>query len=83
MATGIEIGFLRVIGRKPNSIELRILISSFNEYRDSYSNRQNDAKSLIQIGELKSKIKDKIEEQAAWTLIASTLLNMDEFVTRQ
>jgi len=83
MAKGIEIGFLRVIGRKPKSVELQILISSFNRYRNSYSNRQNDAKSLIQIGESEPELKDKAEEQAAWTIIASTLLNMDEFVTRQ
>ena len=80
---GIEIGFLRVIGRKPNSVELQILISSFNGYRNSYSNRRNDAESLIRIGESKPKLKNKAEEQAAWTIIASTLLNMDEFVTRQ
>ncbi|MEE2808909.1 MAG: PSD1 and planctomycete cytochrome C domain-containing protein [Verrucomicrobiota bacterium] len=80
---GIETGFLRVIGRKPNPLELQILTSSFDQYRDSYSNRQNDAKSLIHVGGSKPRVKDKIEELAAWTLIASTLLNMDEFVTRQ
>ena len=80
---GINIGFMRTLGRTAQENELRILSSSFKEYIKTFENKPENAVSLIRAGQsYNPKIKDP-KTVAAWTLVASTLLNMDEFVTRQ
>ncbi len=52
-------------------------------WRGSFGGREGEAKALLSVGELLSREEGNAVELAAWTLVASTLLNMDEAVTRQ
>ena len=80
---GIEEGFIKTLGRKPKQKELAILMSSLTHYLSIYKSRQKDAISLLKAGQSIEKNSIAAKKNAAWTLVASTLLNMDEFVTRQ
>ena len=80
---GVELGFVRVLGRGPSKTEATLLELALERYRRAYSGREADAEALLSIGERGPGPADDAAEQAAWTLVASTLLNMDEAVTRQ
>ena len=80
---GIEEGFIKTLGRKPKQTELTILMSSLTHYLSTYESRQKDAIYLLKAGQSIVKSSMDAKKNAAWTLVASTLLNMDEFVTRQ
>ena len=80
---GIEEGFIKTLGRKPKQKELTILMSSLTHYLSTYESRQKDAIYLLKAGQSIVKNSMDAKKNAAWTLVASTLLNMDEFVTRQ
>tara|TARA_Y100000588_G_scaffold58268_1_gene56519 strand:- start:2046 stop:5030 length:2985 start_codon:yes stop_codon:yes gene_type:complete len=80
---GIEEGFIKTLGRKPKEKELTILMSSLTHYISTYETRQKDAVSLLRAGQYFGRNSIDTKNIAAWTLVASTLFNMDEFVTRQ
>jgi hypothetical protein len=79
---GIEIGVERVLGRQPTKLEAELLAKAFKRYQATYASRRDEAKALLSIGELPAADGDSAD-YAAWTLVASTLLNMDEAVSRQ
>ena len=58
-------------------------MSSLTHYLSTYESRQKDAIYLLKAGQSIVKNSMDAKKNAAWTLVASTLLNMDEFVTRQ
>ncbi len=73
---GIKTGFVRVLARPPDNAELALLRTSLSRYHETYASRQSDAKALVDDTAADAVL-------AAWTLVASTLLNMDEAMTRQ
>ena len=80
---GITIGFIKTLGRKPQEMELKILSNSFNRYLKTFEEKPENAVSLLRSGYFQKQETTEAKTIAAWTLVASTLLNMDEFVTRQ
>ena len=80
---GITIGFIKTLGRKPQEMELKILSNSFNRYLKTFEEKPENAVSLLRSGYFQKQETTETKTIAAWTLVASTLLNMDEFVTRQ
>jgi hypothetical protein len=48
----------------------------------SYQNHPADAKALLTVGESKPDAKIPPAELAAWTLVASEILNLDESLTK-
>ena len=79
----ITIGFIKTLGRKPQEMELKILSKSFYKYLKNFEEKPEKAVSLLRSGHFQKQETTETETIAAWTLVASTLLNMDEFVTRQ
>jgi hypothetical protein len=80
---GLEVGFARVLGRNPSRMESTLLTLALARYERTYAARESDAKALLSVGESQVGAEGNVVEMAAWTLVASTLLNMDEAVTRQ
>ncbi|MFT5854516.1 MAG: hypothetical protein ACI8XO_001760, partial [Verrucomicrobiales bacterium] len=81
---GIVLGAERVLGRPPTQSEAKLLSVALTRYRNTYQARADQAGELLSsagAGQLAAA--DESAERAAWTLIGSTLLNMDEAVTRQ
>jgi predicted ATP-grasp superfamily ATP-dependent carboligase len=51
-------------------------------YRNDYKADPEAAKQLVSVGETAPSTKISAEELAAWTMVASTLLNLDETISK-
>ena len=76
-------GFLLATARQPADSEAEILRSSLNRYRDRYQTRPEDAESYLTTGEHPRDESINPPDLAAFTAVASMLLNLDETITRE
>ena len=75
--------FKCAVSRPPNADEQRILLAIFREALSRYSKDQNAAKQLLAVGEsVWDATLDPID-LATWTTVASTILNMDETISKR
>jgi hypothetical protein len=74
--------FRTVLSREPSADELAILQQQFTEHRARYEQDVESAKRLISQGESKPNEQMPPATLAAATLVASTVLNMDETLCR-
>ena len=72
----------RLAGRKFNPAERQIVSQSLASALANFRNRVDDAKSLITTGATPPRADADVPELAAWTLLASQILNLDETITR-
>ena len=78
----IEYLFKSVVSRTPYPKELEVLQQQIKSHLERYTASPQDAQQLIQQGESKPSPEFNPSELAAYTLLASTILNMDETLTR-
>ena len=71
------------LSRPPSSSEERILLASLKRRIAHYKSNEKAAKKLISIGDVKNTAKADPSELAAYTVLASTILNMDETLTKE
>ncbi len=71
-----------VLARAPDESELKVLSSQAEHHRVRYSAAVEDAGRLIAPGESKPAEGTDAVELATWTLVASTIFNLDETVNR-
>ena len=76
-------GFVLATARQPAEEEAEILRSSLNRYRDRYQTRPEDAERYLASGEHRRDELIDPPELAAFTAVASMLLNLDETITRE
>jgi hypothetical protein len=81
-ADRIAFAFKVVLARAPSAEELDVLEGELKVHLARYAKAPDGAKKLIAVGESKPRDGLKPEELAAYTLVASTLLNLDETLTR-
>jgi hypothetical protein len=74
--------FVRILGRPPAKEQRQQLLASLAFYRSEFGRDAQTAKELNLQGESKAAGLDSVE-LAAWTMICSTLLNLDEAVTKE
>ena len=79
----LDYGFLLATARQPESAESSILRTSLNRYRDRYSTVPEDAERYLSSGEHRRDATFEAPELAAYTAVASMLLNLDETITRE
>ena len=65
------------------TIDQKEIEKIFNFLVDLFEEKPENAISLLRSGYFQKQETTETKIIAAWTLVASTLLNMDEFVTRQ
>ncbi len=80
--TKIEFLMRTVTSRKPNEKAVRLLTSIFKKELGVFQAHPDKAKSLLEIGEKPRDQKLNAAEHAAWTVISSMILNLDESVNR-
>jgi hypothetical protein len=75
--------FRLALARNPSAQEARVLRDLASRQLTSYRKDRKAASELLRVGE--SKADDKIDhaELAAWTMVASAILNLDETVTKE
>ena len=76
-------GFLLATARQPSENEAGILLGSLRRYRDRYETNPEDADRYLATGEHRSDAGVTAPELAAYTAVASMLLNLDETITRE
>ena len=82
--TRIEMGFRLCLARKPSAHEVSILKSFLNKQRTLYTDV--DTKTLTLVAQRTNGPvvpESDRNEQAAWTMLARVLLNLDETITRE
>jgi hypothetical protein len=75
--------FRAATARKPSVEEVRVLRELLNQQQTRYRRDKDAASKLLKIGE--SAVDQKIDpsELAAWTMVTSTILNLDETITKE
>ena len=82
-AKRIQYGFRLVTGRAPASKELAILRELAKQQTTEYDRNPQTAAKLLTVGEAPADPKlDKVV-LAAWTTVASAMLNLDEAITKE
>lgn len=76
-------GFVRVLGRGPTDGERRQLLASLEFYRVEFAKQPGEARRLISMGNTEAVEEVDEANLAAWTMLCSTLLNLDETVTKE
>ena len=82
-ADRIRHGFEMATSRTPSATETKVLESLYAEALAEYKAKPEAAKLLLSFGESKRDEKFDAAEHAAMTILASTILNLDETLTRQ
>lgn len=78
----IAIAFSAALSRKISGRESALLLTALARYRAEYNLEPAKAEKLIKVG--LSKVNPTLDkrEVAAWTLLCSTIMNTDEFLTQ-
>ena len=77
----IRYAFQLATARLPKAREEEILSKSLRRNRKRYKNNALAASELIAVGESSTGRERQAEELAAWTVVMSTILNLDEVLT--
>ncbi len=81
-AARIQFAFRSATSRRPSDREQQILTAILNQQQRVFQNNKPAAMKLIGVGEAPTDKTVPPEELAAWTIITSTIFNMDETVTK-
>ena len=79
----LQQAFRWTTSRWPTEQETEVLSQILNDARETYTQQTDEAEKLLGVGESKSNGEIPAAERAAWTLVASTLFNLDETLTRE
>lgn len=74
--------FRRVLSRDPNDRELKVLVDGFERRRQAYQQHPAEAARLLKLGETAADASLSPDELAAYTVTASVIFNLDEFVAK-
>ena len=75
--------FRLATGRNPDPQERAVLLQASQEALADYRLHGSEAAALINVGASRSNPKLNPSELAAWTTVASMILNLDETITKQ
>jgi hypothetical protein len=79
----IDFAFKLATARPPDPQERDVLLGSLSEFRSTYRQDQAQATKLLSVGEAKPDSTLDPREVAAWTNLASMILNLDETITAE
>ncbi|MDA0194433.1 MAG: PSD1 and planctomycete cytochrome C domain-containing protein [Bacteroidetes bacterium] len=79
----LEYVFELATSRKPKSEEIKILENRLKELRKEYDGSEEEAKKITLIGEFQVNENLDRTDYAAYTVLSSLVLNLDETITRQ
>jgi hypothetical protein len=79
----IQFAFHQALSRKPIDQELTILLKAYRRYQKSFAAAGGAADKLIEFGELTTPNSIDHVDLAALTIVCSTILNLDETITKE
>jgi hypothetical protein len=74
--------FRTATSRMPDERELGVIDGLLVKYREKYTQQKDQAQALLSVGEYPRDESLDISEQAAWTMIANLILNLDETISK-
>ena len=74
--------FRLATGRKIMKDEARVLLDMFKQQLTDYQKNSEAADKLLNVGTFKARSELDRAELAAWTMVANTILNLDETITK-
>jgi mono/diheme cytochrome c family protein len=83
LSSRIAFAFRLATARKPAVQELKVLRELLTQQLAVYRGNPQAAAKLLRVGESKFDEKLNPAELAAWTMLASTILNLDETITKE
>ena len=75
--------YARLLSREPSEEEKALLLTAKNRYLARFADEVEEAKALICLGEYPAPEDLAPEKLASWTLVCSTLMNLDETITKE
>lgn len=78
----MDFAFRLALGRPAHGTEFGLLMNALNRYLKLYSADEEGALQIVSIGERQRDKTIPVAQLAAWSLICSTLMNTDEFLTQ-
>ncbi len=82
-ASRIRYGFRLATARQPGADEIRVLKNIELQQLAQYRRDKDAAEKLVKVGESPADAKLADDELAAWTTVASVILNLDETITKE
>jgi uncharacterized protein DUF1549/uncharacterized protein DUF1553/cytochrome c len=82
-ASRLTEAFRRCTSRRPNDAELAVLMKRLQLLRETFSKDEDAAKKLISVGGSKPNDKLNADDLAAYTGVATLLLNLDETISKE
>jgi hypothetical protein len=82
-ASRIRWGFRLATARQPDANEVRVLKDIEVQELAQYRRDKDAARKLLTVGESPADTKLDSGELAAWTTVASMILNLDETITKE
>ena len=79
----IALAYRLATARKPAAEELRVLRDLAHTQLAHYRREREAAAKLVRVGESEFNAKLDVTELAAWTTVASAILNLDETITKE
>jgi Protein of unknown function (DUF1553)/Protein of unknown function (DUF1549)/Concanavalin A-like lectin/glucanases superfamily/Planctomycete cytochrome C len=82
-ADRVSFAFRLATARAPSEREKAVLVGTFEEQLSGFRLQQADAAKLLSVGDSKYDPRLNKSELAAWTTVASMILNLDETITKE
>lgn len=72
----------RLLARPLDDREKAVFLKSVNQFSDAFAKKPDDAAQLLKVGDSPVDASVPAPEQAAWTMVASQFLNLDETLNK-
>ena len=79
----VRYGYQIAMAHEPEPAKGWILVNGLDDYQEHYDARPDDATALVSMGDSSPNETINTTELAAYTALASVILNLDEFITRE
>lgn len=79
----LKLAFRTTLARVPAAAELDVLRTRYQQHLKHYQAHRDAAEQLVNAGTYPRPVILDVAEHAAWTTVASMLLNLDETITRE
>jgi hypothetical protein len=74
--------FRTATSRMPDEKEIQVIQKLLTTYREKYVQNPDQAQALLSVGESPREESLDVQQQAAWTMIANLILNLDETISK-
>ncbi|MDC0261855.1 PSD1 and planctomycete cytochrome C domain-containing protein [Planctomycetaceae bacterium] len=74
--------FRTATSRMPDENEMQVIQKLLTTYREKYTQNPDQAQALLSVGESPREESLDVHQQAAWTMIANLILNLDETISK-